>query len=67
MPCERRGAMVNAEGERIFIKLMTSDRKLEASREGSKCRRLPAASRACTSGLVGKRPGKQGTCFTVDV
>ena len=24
--------------ERIFIELMTSDRKLKASREGSKCR-----------------------------
>jgi len=26
----------NSKGERIFIELMTSDRKLKASREGSK-------------------------------
>ena len=30
------GNPVGALGERIFIELMTSDRKLKASREGSK-------------------------------
>ena len=43
-PCSRENVM-HRNGERIIIQFMTSDRRLRASREGSKCRRTVATKR----------------------
>ena len=59
--------MVDAEpaGERFLIELITSDRKLKASKEGSKCRINSNAGGGCAGGAGGggaARGGDGGSC-----